>query len=174
MNLSGRITAFAMGGIMLLALPAAAQDVGQQQAASGDCGDHVGIADGAFAGFGKSLPLPPCAEPSLPPGNVTPLFTKKPSEFAEPPGEPIVADTHVQSTELGFEQGVAPAPGRSVLFNGAKYRVVDVVATGGGPTFAGGSPFVIGVSGSTLTVGLKSIVPGGILDPDRLDVSVLN
>ena len=44
----------------------------------------------------------------------------------------------------------------------------------GGPTFAGGSPFVVGVSGSVLQVGLKAIVPGSLLDPDRLEVSVVN
>jgi hypothetical protein len=154
--------------LMLAALPAAAQD--QSRCATG----HDGIAEGAFSGFPSSALMPPCAEPTLPPNTVRPLFTKKPSEFAEPPGEPLIADQHVASTDLGFQQGVAPAPGRSITFGGQKYRVVDVRVAGGGPTFAGGSPFVIGVSGSVLQVGLKAIVPGSLLDPDRLEVTVVN
>ena len=154
--------------MMMLALPAAAQDQGS--CATG----HDSVAEGAFSGFIGSLPRPPCAEPTLPPNTVRPLFTKKPSEFAEPPGEPLIADRHVVSTDLGFQQGVAPAPGRSITFGGQKYRVVDVQAKGGGATFAGGSPFVIGVSGSVLQVGLKAIVPGSLLDPDRLEVTVVN
>lgn len=157
-----------MAGLVMLAVPAIAQDQGS--CASG----HEGIAEGAIPGFTGGVQMPPCAEPTLPPNTVRPLFTKKPSEFAEPPGEPLTADQHVASTELGFQQGVAPAPGRAITFQGRKYRVVDVQVTGGGPTFTGGSPFVVGVDGSVLQVGLKAIVPGGPLDPDRLEVSVVN
>jgi hypothetical protein len=160
------------GMLMLAALPAAAQDQARDQ---GSCATgHDSVAEGAFSGFAASLPRPPCAEPTLPPNTVRPLFTKKPSEFAEPPGEPLIADQHVAATELGFQLGVAPAPGRSIMFQGQKFRVVDVQVAGGGPIFAGGSPFVIGVNGSVLQVGLKAIVPGGLLDPDRLEVSVVN
>lgn len=161
-----------VAGLMLLALPVAAQDQAKDQSTCAT--GHDSIAEGAFSRFDSSLLQPPCAEPSLPPNTVKPLFTKKPSEFAEPPGEPLIADQHVISTDLGFQQGVAPAPGRSITFQGQKYRVVDVQAKGGGPTFAGGSPFVVGVSGSVLQVGLKAIVPGSLLDPDRLEVSVVN
>lgn len=169
MGFGGRLGIVTVASVfMLAALPAAAQDQ------SGCTGNREGIAEGAFSGFNSSLLQPPCAEPTLPPNTVKPLFTKKPSEFAEPPGEPLLADRHVVSTELGFQQGVAPAPGRSIVFRGQKYRVIDVQTKGGGPTFAGGSPFVIGVSGSILQVGLKAIVPGSLLDPDRLEVSVLN
>ncbi len=168
MGLGGRLGIVTVAGMMMLALPAVAQD--RSSCATG----RDSVAEGAFSGFTNSLPRPPCAEPTLPPNTVTPLFTKKPSEFAEPPGEPLIADRHVVSTELGFQQGVAPAPGRSLTFAGQKYRVTDVEVKGGGPTFAGGSPFVIGVNGSVLQVGLKAIVPGSLLDPDRLEVSVLN
>ena len=169
MGFSGRFgMATVAGMLMLAALPAGAQD--QSSCAIG----HDSVAEGAFSGFTDGLLRPPCAEPTLPPSTVRPLFTKKPSEFAEPPGPPLIADQHVASTELGFQQGVAPAPGRSITFNGQKFRVVDVQATGGGPTFAGGSPFVIGINGSVLQVGLKAIVPGSLLDPDRLEVSALN
>jgi hypothetical protein len=161
-----------VAGMMLLALPAAAQDQARDQGTCATGQDT--IAEGAFSGFANGLLQPPCAEPTLPPNTVRPLFTKRPSEFAEPAGPPLTADQHVVSTELGFQQGVAPAPGRSITFHGQKYRVVDVQAKGGGPTFAGGSPFVVGVNGSVLQVGLKAIVPGSLLDPDRLDASVTN
>ncbi len=75
------------------------------------------------------------------------------------PGVQVIADTHVESTKLGFDKGVAPAPGRMVTFQGKEFQVVDVVAKGGGPTFAGGSQHVIGVNGSSLIVGLASAVP---------------
>ncbi len=75
------------------------------------------------------------------------------------PGVQLIADTHVESTKLGFDKGVAPAPGRMVTFQGKEFQVVDVVAKGGGPTFAGGSQHVIGVDGSSLIVGLVSAVP---------------
>lgn len=159
------------GALLLLAVPSVA--LSQQQAAGG-VSESSGVADGAFAGFARDLPLPPQSEPSLPPGSVAPMSSRKPSEFAPPAGKPLVADTHVASTELGFRQGVAPAPGRAIIFHGQKFRVIDVRATGGGPTFAGGSPFVIGVNGSRLMVGLKSIVPGSVLDPDRFEVTAVN
>jgi hypothetical protein len=172
MGFCSRMGIVTVAGMMLLALPAAAQVLAKDQSTCAT--GNESIADGAFSGFNSGLLQPPCAEPSLPPNTVKPLFTKKPSEFAEPPGEPLIADEHVASTDLGFQQGVAPAPGRSITFRGQKYRVVDVQAKGGGPTFAGGSPFVIGVNGSILQVGLKAIVPGSLLDPDRLEALVVN
>lgn len=172
MGFGSRIGIVTVAGTMLFALPAAAQDQARDQGACAN--GHESIADSAFSNFNSGVLQPPCAEPSLPPNTVKPLFTKKPSEFAEPPGEPLIADQHVTSTDLGFQQGVAPAPGRSITFKGQKYRVVDVTAKNGGPTFAGGSPFVIGINGSVLQVGLKAIEPGSLLDPDRLEVSVVN
>jgi hypothetical protein len=180
MKLGGWSNMLAMASSVVLAVsavawPAAAQQqTDAQPSDSSACPAPGGVAEGAFGGFEKGLPRPPCSEPSLPPGNVIPFVSKTPSDFAAPAGPPLVADTQVASTELGFEQGVAPAPGRSIMYNGRKYRVVDVTAKGGGPTFAGGSPFVIGVIGARLTVGLKAIVPGSSLDPDRFDASVVN
>ncbi|HTR85153.1 MAG TPA: hypothetical protein VMI56_11800 [Reyranella sp.] len=152
--------------VAALALPAAAQE--SNCPAKPDT-----LADGVFSKFGNGLPKPPCAEPSLPPGTVKPLASQPRSEFMAP-GQPLVADYHIASTELGFEKGIAPAPGLAVTYQGKKYRVTDVVAEGGGPSFSGGSRFVIGVKGSNLMVGLKSYVPGSALDPDRLQVSALN
>jgi hypothetical protein len=131
------------------------------------------LADGAFANFNDGLPKPPCAEPSLPPGTVKPLASQPRSEFAAP-DKSLIADYHIASTELGFEKGIAPAPGLAITYQGKKYRVTDVEPEGGGPSFSGGSRFVIGVQGSSLMVGLKSYVPGGPLDPERLQVSALN
>ena len=77
------------------------------------------------------------------------------------PADRLVADTHVEATELGFDKGIAPAHGRKITFKGRHYKVADVTVKGGGPTFAGGSQFVIGVSGSILIVGLASELPEG-------------
>jgi hypothetical protein len=68
-----------------------------------------------------------------------------------------VADLHVASTELGFAKSVAPAPGRIVGYLGQQYLVVDVAAAGSGPTFSGGSRFVITTMGGELKVGLRAI-----------------
>ncbi len=162
--------ALVVGGAFLLAGPAHAQ----QQTSQGCPAVHGTVADEAFAGFVNGLPRPPCSEPSLPPGKVKPLASAKRSDYAAPAGHPLVADLHVVSTELGFEPGVGPAPGHSVSYRGRKYRVTDVEVKGGGPSFSGGSAFVVGVEGSALMIGLKSIVPGGVLDPDRFEVSVVN
>jgi hypothetical protein len=159
----------AIGGTLLLAAPAHAQWATHHCPAG-----HDSVADGAFAGFAKGLPHPPCSEPSLPPGRVTPLESAKRSDYAAPAGPPLIADLHVAATQLGFEPGVGPAPGHSISYRGHKYRVTDVEVKGGGPSLSGGSDFVIGIEGSTLLIGLKSIVPGGLLDPDRFEVSVVN
>ena len=88
---------------------------------------------------------------------VAPLPSPPPSKAV--PADRLIADTHVDSTELGFDKGIAPAPGRKISFKGRQFQVANVAAKGGGPTFAGGSQFVIGVNGSTLIVGLATIVP---------------
>jgi len=164
---------WAVGSALLFAAPAHAQQAARQ--ATRACpASHDGVADEAFAGFPNGLPRPPCSEPSLPPGKVIPLKSAKRSDYAAPAGPPLLPDLHVSSTELGFEPGVGPSPGHSVSYRGHKYRVTDVEVKGGGPSFSGGSAFVVGVEGSTLLIGLKSIVPGGVLDPDRFEVSVVN
>jgi hypothetical protein len=167
MKFGGSFGILAVGSALLLAAPAHAQR------APRGCPAHDTVADEAFAGFANGLPRPPCSEPSLPPGKVTPLKSAKRSDYAAPAGAPLIADLHVASTELGFEPGVGPSPGHSVSYRGHKYRVTDVEVKGGGPSFSGGSAFVVGVDGSTLLIGLKSIVPGGALDPDRFEASVV-
>lgn len=67
------------------------------------------------------------------------------------------ADLHVASTDLGFDRAVAPAPGRIVGYRGREYLVVEVVALANGPTFSGGSRFVITTRGGALEVGLRAV-----------------
>ncbi len=78
------------------------------------------------------------------------------SDAATPAGIPVVADLHVVSTELGFQKGVSPAPGRIVGYWGQEYLVLEVAAVGDGPIFSGGSRFVITTKGGALDVGLKA------------------
>ena len=99
----------------------------------------------------------PCAEPSLPPATVAPMPSKPRSDIAPPAGVLVVADLHVASTELGFQQGIAPAPGGTVDYRGLEYLVVEVAAVGDGPIFSGGSRFVITTKGGALDVGLKAM-----------------
>jgi len=113
-------------------------------------------ADGAFGGLSADLLQSPCAEPSLPPATVAPTPSEPRSDAAPPAGVPVVADFHVASTELGFDRGIAPAPGRTVAYRGQDYLVVEVAATGDRPTFSGGSRFVITTRGGALDVGLKA------------------
>jgi hypothetical protein len=66
------------------------------------------------------------------------------------------SDFQVESTALGFEQGVALAPGTGVTYKGKLYQVAEVFAADGGPYFSGGSRFVITTEGGRLIVGLTS------------------
>jgi hypothetical protein len=93
----------------------------------------------------------------LPPATVAPMPSKPRSDIAPPAGVPLVADLHVASTELGFQQGIAPAPGRTVDYRGLEYLVVEVAAVGDSPIFSGGSHFVITTKGGALDVGLKAM-----------------
>ena len=68
-----------------------------------------------------------------------------------------IAEFHVESTELGYEKGVAPSPGSKVVYKGRDYVVADVIEPAGGPTFGGNSKHVIATQGATLTVGLKPL-----------------
>jgi hypothetical protein len=114
-------------------------------------------ADGPFAGFAVTLAQAPCAEPSLPPATIAPMPSKPRSEAAPPGGVPVVADFHLAATALGFEQSIGPAVGRAVAYQGQEYLVVEVAAIGGGPTFSGGSRFVIATTGGALEIGLKAL-----------------
>lgn len=114
-------------------------------------------ADAPFRGLSDDPARTPCAEPSLPPATPAPMASAPPSEGAPPAGVPVVADLHVASTELGFDRGTAPAPGRTVGFQGRDYVVVEVAAADNGPTFLGGSRFVITTRCGALEVGLKAL-----------------
>ncbi|WP_085937683.1 hypothetical protein [Enhydrobacter aerosaccus] len=152
---------------MLLAAPVFGQEIEALVACAP-------ISEAAAAGtWTGGLLLAPCRAPSLPPSFVMP-FQSDSSPAAADAAEPLTADLHLASTELGFDKGVGPAPGRSVRYLGHKYRVIDIEVQGGGPSFSGGSAFVVGLAGSSLIVGLKAIEPGSALDPDRADPSVVN
>jgi hypothetical protein len=75
----------------------------------------------------------------------------------------IVADFHIESTALGFDQGVGPAVGREIDYNGKRYTVADVFTANGQPCFSGGSPFAIAPAGGRLVIGLKTATPEGII-----------
>lgn len=96
-------------------------------------------------------------EPSPPMGPEAPkpIEGKIPSEHPAGPHD-IVADMHVESTALGFDQGVGPAVGREVSYNGKQYVVADVYTVDGQPCFSGGSHFTIAPAGGRLVVGLKA------------------
>jgi len=79
-----------------------------------------------------------------------------PKTFDKPP-EVKLADTHVESTKLGFDKGIGPAVGRNVTWRGREYEVTDVAVVGGGPSFCGGSKFVVAPEGGSLMIGLKEI-----------------
>lgn len=76
---------------------------------------------------------------------------------ARPAGAPLVPDHHVPATDLGFERGIGPAIGRTVIWRGLRHVVVDVTADGGRSTFSGGSRFSITTAGGALDVGLKAL-----------------
>src|SRR5438876_3819461 len=149
MALCGRVCGLALGAVALgLGWPALAQ-----QTTSCPPSLH-NPADGPFGRIAGNLSQAPCAEPTLPPATIAPLPSQPQSEAAPPAGQPVVADFHVASTELGFQKGVAPAPGRTVGYRGQEYVVVEVTAAAEGPTFSGGSRFVITTAGGALEVGL--------------------
>lgn len=93
--------------------------------------------------------------------SVPPVMAPTPREVAPVP-PPLLADRHVESTELGYEKGIGPAVGRTLTYRRKLYQVTDVIAVGGGPTFSGGSRFVIAPAGGALSVGIKA------LDPEQL------
>src|SRR5690348_10463580 len=60
-----------------------------------------------------------------------PLTAPTPDKAPPPAPEPLIADTHVDSTKLGFEKGIGPAVGRTITWRDKQYDVVDVVVIGG-------------------------------------------
>ena len=86
----------------------------------------------------------------------TPIMAPTPKTIDKPP-EVKLADTHVESTKLGYDKGVGPAVGRNVTWRGREYEVTDVAVVGGGPSFCGGSKFVVAPEGRGLMIGLKEV-----------------
>ncbi len=101
------------------------------------------------------------------PLSVPPLMAPTPREV-KPAPTPLVADTHVESTELGFDKGIGPAVGRTVTYRKKLYQVTDIAPAGGGPTFSGNSRFAIAPAGKALIVGLKAVDPEKIAALPRL------
>ena len=114
------------------------------------CGLALGVVMTALPALAQQ------AEPLLP-ADPAPLPAAATSDFAPLAGVPAVADLHVASTALGFERGIAPAPGGTIGYQGHEYLVVEVAAVGNGPTFSGGSRFVITTRGGDMEVGLKAV-----------------
>jgi hypothetical protein len=111
--------------------------------------------------LGIALALPAAAQPlTTPLAPEMPVPGEPPRLGAPEPGVPAVADLHISSVALGFDQGVGPAPGQTVTWKGASYLVVDAVASEGRPTFSGGSRFVITSAGGTLEIGLRAVDRG--------------
>lgn len=110
---------------------------------------------------------------SPPPIVVKPLMAPTPKAITAPP-EPKVADTHVESTELGFDQGVGPAVGRKIEYRQKLYEVTDIATKGGGPTFSGNSRFAIAPEGKVLIIGLKAVDPEELAALPQLTGQVFN
>lgn len=125
--------------------------------------------DGASGAYVTTLVLPPCAGPSLPP-----IAGKAPPVNPPPANPPEIADHLIPSTDLGYEQGIGPAPGWAVTWRGSVYVVVYVTAREGRPTFTGGSRYIITTAGGVLDVGLKAIAKDA-LAPEMADaISLIN
>ena len=96
-------------------------------------------------------------EPSPPLGVPGPKPVEGKQKSSNPPGpRDVAADFHLESTVLGFDQGIGPAVGRELGYNGKQYTVADVYTVDGQPCFSGGSHFTIAPAGGRLVVGLKS------------------
>lgn len=104
----------------------------------------------AASAFAQSAPLV-----TAPAG--APLMAPTPDKAAPPAPEPVIADTHIDSTKLGYDKGIGPAIGRTITYRDKQYEVVDVVVVGGGPSFSGGSRYSIAPAGHELVIGLKAI-----------------
>lgn len=171
MSGAARLLTLATGCLALAwALPAAAQ---QQAAATCPTGNAT-IGEGIVSGFTDGLPHPPCQEPALPPATPKPLVSRN-HEFPAPAGEPLKPEFRLASTDLGFDKGIGPAPGYAIAYQGKHYLVVEVKAADGGPSFSGGSRFVIGVKGANLIVGLATIPADKAPEPGPAEAAkVLN
>jgi len=82
----------------------------------------------------------------------------KPTALTPGPRD-VVADFHIESTALGYDQGIGPAVGRDIDYKGKHYTVADVFTANGQPCFSGGSKFSIAPAGGRLVIGLKTAAP---------------
>jgi hypothetical protein len=124
------------------------------------CGKVCGLALGAVMAALPALAQQagaPYADGTVLPAKPAPVPAAASSGIGPPAAVPAVADLQVASTALGFEKGIAPAPGRTIAYQGQEYLVVEVAAVGNGPTFSGGSRFVITTQDGALQVGLKAM-----------------
>lgn len=156
MSQTSRFFALAATGFGLVwAAGASAQEL-QWQGVDPKQAPCTGAAAEAHSGNGLAS-MPSCDGSFRLPVAISPA----PAERAKPAKErqPLVPDYRIASTELGFEQGIAPAPGRTVKYRGADYVVAEVTAAGGGPVFSGNSRHVIAAGGDKLMVGLKEVGP---------------
>jgi hypothetical protein len=103
-----------------------------------------GLPGGAYA----QEPSPPLTP------DVKPIEGRQNTHVPSP--RDVVADFHLESTVLGFDQGVGPAVGRELSYNGKQYTVADVYTVDGQPCFSGGSHFTIAPAGGRLVIGLKA------------------
>ena len=101
----------------------------------------------------------PIVQPAVitPPMIVSPLVAPTPSKVQQPPALQMPADLHVDSTRLGYDKGIGPAVGRLVTWRDKEYEVTDIVVSDGGPSFSGGSRFVVAPAGRGLMVGLRAL-----------------
>lgn len=109
----------------------------------------------------------------FPPEGVKPIAAPSARAKAPAPAALVTADARVESTDLGFDKGVAPALGRTVNWKGSPYLVIEVAAVGGGPTFSGGSRHVISVEGGRLMVALKFVDPDSTISTANAAVASL-
>ena len=110
----------------------------------------VSVAVSALPGIAAAQePSPPLGTPGPKP------LVGKPNTGTPGPRD-IAADFHLESTVLGFNQGIGPAVGRELSYNGKQYTVADIYTVDGQPCFSGGSHFTIAPAGGRLVVGLKT------------------
>jgi hypothetical protein len=98
-------------------------------------------------------------EPSPPLKPAEPPVEGKPSRLYPAGPREIVVDVHVESTALGYDQGIGPAVGRELDYRGKHYAVADIFTADGQPCFSGGSKFTIAPAGGRLVVGLRRAEP---------------
>ncbi len=101
----------------------------------------------------------PREDQRFPPGAMPPIEAPRNVRKDAAPIVVVTADARVESSELGYGRGIAPALGRTVSWQGSPCIVIDVAADDGGPIFSAGTRHVITVEGGRLMVALKFVDP---------------